>query len=387
MAMPGIPCAMRAPTAGRPSITLRTIAWVTSTAPVWRSVSDRSRSRPASSRNAHRLEVPRRRHAHLGQRRQLVRRHRLPSRRNGSISEKEPASGSRPVAPAAVDTGERADAIEHGVVEPRDGLGRGVPGVRQRDAERDDAVRSEPGIDRSRSFSKLRSTSPDPTSSTVAIATCATTSSLPQSATVPVDRRRPIAAPKHRRRSHRTVAGHRHDTERHGDDGGDERRAGERRPRRYECRQGEAASSGASLGSSATAPHAKRMPSTPPASSSIALSASDCASRCPRSAPNAMRSATSRRRVSARTSSRLATFTHAMSSTSPTIAQSVHSTGRTPPTTSSRYGCTSGTIRASRIVLTDRKSTSVVTRGSRAARSRAACSGVTPARNRPIPAC
>ena len=72
-----------------------------------------------------------------------------------------------------------------------------------------------------------------------------------------------------------------------------------------------------------------------------------------------MRSATSRRRVSARTSRRLATFTQAMSSTSPTIAHSVHSTGRTLPTTSSRYGCTSGTRPASRSVFAERKSASV----------------------------
>ena len=61
--------------------------------------------------------------------------------------------------------------------------------------------------------------------------------------------------------------------------------------------------------------HPTASPTSPPASDSTTLSVSSCRMIRPREPPIAARIAISRRRPVARTSSRFATFAHAMSST------------------------------------------------------------------------
>ena len=68
-----------------------------------------------------------------------------------------------------------------------------------------------------------------------------------------------------------------------------------------------------------------------PPTASIRLSTSSPRTSTPRSAPSAVRIATSFCRDAARASSRFATFTHAMSSTSPTAPSSTSSAGRMFP--------------------------------------------------------
>ena len=86
-----------------------------------------------------------------------------------------------------------------------------------------------------------------------------------------------------------------------------------------------------------------------PASANPATSASDvstspsnrnCGRRRHVSAPSARRTATSRRRVVARASNRLAAFAHATSSTSPTAAINTSKAGRTGPNTTVDSGST-----------------------------------------------
>ena len=85
----------------------------------------------------------------------------------------------------------------------------------------------------------------------------------------------------------------------------------------------------------------KRRPSTPPASESSTLSVSSCRMMRPRPAPIAARTAISRLRPVARTSSRFATFAHAMSSTRPTAPSRIHSVVWTSRTISF---CSSSTL-------------------------------------------
>ena len=79
----------------------------------------------------------------------------------------------------------------------------------------------------------------------------------------------------------------------------------------------------ASTRRSATPPNAIAVPMMPPRSDSSALSVRNCRIRRPRDAPTARRTAISRSRVAIRASSRLATLTQAISSTSPTDATSI----------------------------------------------------------------
>ena len=270
-------------------------------------------------------------------------------------------------------------------MEAGDVVGRAIPRVRQRDAERHDAVGPEPGVDGAQLLEAAEHESrPDEQHGRHRdLRDDEQLSQRVRCVRSVVDARSPPRSIRRGVTARCRMNGH--DPEHERDRGGDERRA--RQHGRRRCARPPDAGRGPERGVAAALPRiqASRPPSAPPATSSIALSASDCASRCPRSAPNAMRSAISRRRASARTSSRLATFTQAMSRTSPIIAHNVQSTGRTLPTTSSRYGRTSAMMPASRSVLTARKSTTDATRGSSCVSSRVACSGVTPARSRAMP--
>jgi hypothetical protein len=67
------------------------------------------------------------------------------------------------------------------------------------------------------------------------------------------------------------------------------------------------------------------IPSTPPVSASSRFSVRNCAKMLRREAPSAARSATSFCRVVPLASSRLATFTHAISSTNPTAPSRIQS--------------------------------------------------------------
>ena len=89
-------------------------------------------------------------------------------------------------------------------------------------------------------------------------------------------------------------------------------------------------------------PRASRTPSTPPASASTRLSESSVPAICPRLAPSAVRTANSCCRVSARTRHRFATLAHAMSSTMPTVPNTIQSRRLTSPMMSSDSGCTFG---------------------------------------------
>ena len=94
--------------------------------------------------------------------------------------------------------------------------------------------------------------------------------------------------------------------------------------------------SGTSATSAGTPQYAATRPTTPAATARTRLSAMSCARIWPRLAPSATRSAISCRRPSARASSRLPTFAHAISRTTPT-APSISTSGcRVLPTSSSR---------------------------------------------------
>ena len=79
-------------------------------------------------------------------------------------------------------------------------------------------------------------------------------------------------------------------------------------------------------------------PSTPAASASTRLSASNWRTICQRVAPSAARTAISRDRAVARASIRFATFAQAMSRTSPTAPIRTSSVVRTGATSCSRSG-------------------------------------------------
>ena len=83
---------------------------------------------------------------------------------------------------------------------------------------------------------------------------------------------------------------------------------------------------------------ARTTPSRPLGSASTRLSATSCASSVARSAPRDERTAISRRRASARASSRWATFTQAIRRRKTTAPERSTSAGRTPPWISSRSG-------------------------------------------------
>ncbi len=74
--------------------------------------------------------------------------------------------------------------------------------------------------------------------------------------------------------------------------------------------------------------HARAIPSAPPASATIRLSVTTCRSSVPRPAPNAARTAYSRRRYAMRASARFATFAQAMASTSSVVPDKASSMGR-----------------------------------------------------------
>ena len=73
---------------------------------------------------------------------------------------------------------------------------------------------------------------------------------------------------------------------------------------------------------------AKMMPTTPPASERTTLSVSSWRTSCPRPAPSAARTASSRSRRSSRASDRLATFEQAMSRTKLVVPSRMSSSGR-----------------------------------------------------------
>ena len=80
-----------------------------------------------------------------------------------------------------------------------------------------------------------------------------------------------------------------------------------------------------------------------PASANTRLSANTWRTILPRPAPSAARTASSPRRASPRINNRFATFALAISSTSPTAANSASMAVRTSPTTTSANGRTTGT--------------------------------------------
>ncbi len=80
-----------------------------------------------------------------------------------------------------------------------------------------------------------------------------------------------------------------------------------------------------------TASQASAMPASPPGIASTRLSTRACPTTCPRVAPSARRTASSRRRIAARANRRLARFAHAISSTSPTAPLRTRSAGRRSP--------------------------------------------------------
>ena len=97
---------------------------------------------------------------------------------------------------------------------------------------------------------------------------------------------------------------------------------------------------GTSASSAGIAAHASAIPPAAPASPSSTLSTMNCRTSRARDAPSATRTAISRVRADALTSSRLVMFAHAMSSTNPTAPISVNSTGFTLCVSRTRYGDT-----------------------------------------------
>ena len=97
---------------------------------------------------------------------------------------------------------------------------------------------------------------------------------------------------------------------------------------------------GANLTMARTIHHASGAASRPPAAASSRLSANCARARRPTPAPSAARTARSVRRAAPRISSRLATFTLAMSRTSSTAPNRARTVGRVSPTTMASNGCT-----------------------------------------------
>ena len=114
------------------------------------------------------------------------------------------------------------------------------------------------------------------------------------------------------------------------------------------------------LAPAARLPRATARPSAPPAVARTSASISSCWNTRPRPAPRAERIAISLRRSSARVKSRFPTLAQAMSSTSPTAADSISSVVRMSPTMSSWSGTTvapqpallCGYSRSSRVEMT-----------------------------------
>ena len=90
--------------------------------------------------------------------------------------------------------------------------------------------------------------------------------------------------------------------------------------------------------STETPTRASATPSAAPTSDSTTLSVNICRISRPRLAPSAVRMPISRSRADARTSSRFATFVHAINSTRPTDPMSIRSAGLMSPTYSSSSG-------------------------------------------------
>ena len=97
---------------------------------------------------------------------------------------------------------------------------------------------------------------------------------------------------------------------------------------------------GTSISNPRTPAAPRARPRTPPHPASSTLSVSSWRTTRPRAAPIAERTANSRWRPAARASSRLATFAHAISSTSATAPNSTSSAVRTSPVVASRIGTT-----------------------------------------------
>ena len=91
-----------------------------------------------------------------------------------------------------------------------------------------------------------------------------------------------------------------------------------------------ATASGAARTRSGTPAHAMSAPAAPPAAARSNASVTCERTRSPRPAPSARRTTRSRRRFSARTVNRLATFAHAMRNTMPTVPSRIHSARRDP---------------------------------------------------------
>ena len=89
------------------------------------------------------------------------------------------------------------------------------------------------------------------------------------------------------------------------------------------------------FGTSGTSCHASAAPTTPAKTLTSKLSKMKSRNTLPRDAPNAIRSAISRRRPLKRTSKRFATLLHAISNTNATAASKVANAGRRSPVTSS----------------------------------------------------
>ena len=91
------------------------------------------------------------------------------------------------------------------------------------------------------------------------------------------------------------------------------------------CRSSGNVPVGSRLNSTRTLQYAKTRPASPPITARITASVTNCEMRRQRPAPIATRIAISFRRDTARASSRLATFAHAISKTNPTTAPSTAS--------------------------------------------------------------
>ncbi len=100
--------------------------------------------------------------------------------------------------------------------------------------------------------------------------------------------------------------------------------------------------SGAERTRTGTPTRASSTPPAPPAAASNRVSAICDRIRPARPAPSARRTARSRRRLSARTISRFATFAHAMRSTMPTVPMRIHRGVSKSPTSSSSSDRTTG---------------------------------------------
>src|SRR5439155_940273 len=97
---------------------------------------------------------------------------------------------------------------------------------------------------------------------------------------------------------------------------------------------------GATATSPRTAPYASPIPRAPPPAARTPVSTSSCRAILPEPAPSAVRTASSRCRVTPRISNREATFTPAITRTNPTAPERMSTESRRPPISTSRNGST-----------------------------------------------